>query len=325
MRLPSLALIGTALSAITALAAQDPVQKWSQLAAKSRDGVIKLDSESYQDLLALDREYSVTVLLTALPAQFKCQPCHNFDPSFSQVADSWARLPRSARDQHFFAKLDFADGQAVYSQLGLTSAPTVMFHPPLAGERRNNKLGVINYDMNRNGLSVQPFYSWAKNLTPQSFDLHVPLNPWPFILIPLALAFTAISLYTLSPILIPLIQSRVVWGTFSIILILTFTSGYMWNKIKGAPYVAVAKGGGVSWIAGGYQNQLGLESQVVGGIYGLLAFSIVALTVFVPSQSSPAKQRIGVYLWLGMLVVVFSLLMKLFKMKNGGYPFSLLF
>jgi hypothetical protein len=38
----------------------------------------------------------------------------------------------------------------------------------------------------------------------------------------------------------------------------------------------------------------------------------------VPAQSSPSKQRIGVYLWLGMLVVIFSLLIKLFKMKNGG-------
>lgn len=58
---------------------------------------------------------------------------------------------------------------------------------------------------------------------------------------------------------------------------------------------------------------------------GLLAFSIVALSVLVPAQTSAVKQRVGVYLWLGMLVIVFSLLMKLFKMKNGGYPFSLLF
>ena len=58
---------------------------------------------------------------------------------------------------------------------------------------------------------------------------------------------------------------------------------------------------------------------------GLLGFSIVALTVFVPGQLNPAKQRIAVYLWLAMLVVVFSLLMKLFKVKNGGYPFHLLF
>jgi oligosaccharyltransferase complex subunit gamma len=40
----------------------------------------------------------------------------------------------------------------------------------------------------------------------------------------------------------------------------------MWNKIKNAPYVAAGQDGRVSWIAGGYQNQLGLETQVVGGI-----------------------------------------------------------
>ena len=40
----------------------------------------------------------------------------------------------------------------------------------------------------------------------------------------------------------------------------------MWNKIKNAPYVAVDPQGKVNWIAGGYQNQLGLESQVVAGL-----------------------------------------------------------
>ncbi|KAK8869525.1 hypothetical protein IAR55_000091 [Kwoniella newhampshirensis] len=299
---------------------------WSAIASKSKDGIIKLNSESYEDLLALDRDYSVSVLLTALPPQFKCQPCHVFDPSFNLVAASWRKVPKQVRDQHFFAKLDFEDGQAVYQQLGLTSAPTLQFHPPLAGPLRNsNKLSVITYELNRHGLTAPPLHSWLTGLTPQPFSLYKPFNPIPFIVVPLALIVITVSLYSMRAILIPLAQSRVVWGTGSLILILTFTSGYMWNKIKGAPYVAAGPGGSVSWIAQGYSNQLGLESQVVGGVYGLLAFSIVALTVFVPAQSSPVKQRIGVYLWLAMLIVVFSLLMKLFRMKNGGYPFGLLF
>jgi oligosaccharyltransferase complex subunit gamma len=57
----------------------------------------------------------------------------------------------------------------------------------------------------------------------------------------------------------------------------------------------------------------------------MLSFCIIALTVFVPGQLNPTKQRIAVYLWLAMLIVVFSLLFKLFKVKNGGYPFGLLF
>jgi hypothetical protein len=38
----------------------------------------------------------------------------------------------------------------------------------------------------------------------------------------------------------------------------------MWNRIKNAPYIGVDQSGRVSWIASGYQNQLGIESQVVG-------------------------------------------------------------
>ncbi|WVR05412.1 hypothetical protein IAU60_002427 [Kwoniella sp. DSM 27419] len=312
------------LLAIPATLASDAAH-WSALAAKSKDGVIKLDSASYDEILSNDREYSVAVVLTALPAQFKCQPCHDFDPSFHAVAASWNRQPKHIRGQHFFAQLDFTDGQAIYQRLGLSSAPTVQFHPALSGPNKSNKLSVVTYELNRHGLTAPPLHGWLNNLTPAPFKFTVPIKPMTYILVPLSIVTVIGSLYSMRNILVPLAQSRVVWGTLSLILILTFTSGYMWNKIKGAPYVAAGPGGSVSWIAQGYSNQLGLESQVVGGIYGLLAFSIIALTVFIPSQTSPLKQRIGVFLWLGMLVVVFSLLIKLFRMKNGGYPFAILF
>ena len=50
-------------------------EHWASIASKSRHGVIKLTSESYEDLLAADRDYSVVTVLTAMPAQYKCQPC----------------------------------------------------------------------------------------------------------------------------------------------------------------------------------------------------------------------------------------------------------
>jgi oligosaccharyltransferase complex subunit gamma len=57
------------------LALASNIEHWSTLARQSKDGVIKLDSQSYDDLISPDREYSVSVVLTALPSQFKCQPC----------------------------------------------------------------------------------------------------------------------------------------------------------------------------------------------------------------------------------------------------------
>ena len=43
------------------------------------NGIITLDSASYERLISSShsspRNYSVSVVLTALPSQFKCQPC----------------------------------------------------------------------------------------------------------------------------------------------------------------------------------------------------------------------------------------------------------
>lgn len=63
------------LLSLPLLAIASSAEHWATLASKSKDGVIKLDSQSYDDLLSADRDYSVSVVLTALPAQFKCQPC----------------------------------------------------------------------------------------------------------------------------------------------------------------------------------------------------------------------------------------------------------
>jgi oligosaccharyltransferase complex subunit gamma len=48
--------------------------------------------------------------------------------------------------------------------------------------------------------------------------------------------------------------------------ILLFTSGHMFNHIRKVPYVTGDGRGGVNYIASGFQNQLGLETQVVAAI-----------------------------------------------------------
>jgi oligosaccharyltransferase complex subunit gamma len=51
---------------------------------------------------------------------------------------------------------------------------------------------------------------------------------------------------------------------------------------------------------------------------GLLAASVLILSEVVPTIKSSAKQRIAILLWTGVLVFLFSLLVRLFKIKNGG-------
>lgn len=58
---------------------------------------------------------------------------------------------------------------------------------------------------------------------------------------------------------------------------------------------------------------------------GLLSFAFLMLLLVVPTQTSPTRQRAQVYLWSAIIVIVYSLLLSLFRVKNRGYPFKLFF
>lgn len=120
------------------------------------------------------------------------------------------------------------------------------------------------------------------------------------------------------------------------------TSGYMWTQIRHPPYAQPSQHG-VNYFAPGYQNQLGAETHIVACICesalasvatradlcsadGVLAFAVYTLAVTLPEVKNPAKQRIGVYVWLAILFVMFSVLLSIFGgQKQQGYPFRLLF
>jgi multisubunit Na+/H+ antiporter MnhF subunit len=57
---------------------------------------------------------------------------------------------------------------------------------------------------------------------------------------------------------------------------------------------------------------------------GLLAFSTVALTTLAPKMLGSYRQRFAIYIWVGVTIFIFSFLVKVFKIKNGGDPFRLL-
>jgi oligosaccharyltransferase complex subunit gamma len=77
----------------------------------------------------------------------------------------------------------------------------------------------------------------------------------------------AITLFTVtSPYVIPIIQNRNIWAAISLIAILLFTSGHMFNHIRKVPYVAGDGRGGISYFAGGFSSQFGMETQIVAAM-----------------------------------------------------------
>jgi oligosaccharyltransferase complex subunit gamma len=69
-----------------------------------------------------------------------------------------------------------------------------------------------------------------------------------------------------APHIMPIIQNRNVWAAASLLAVLLFTSGHMYNHIRKVPYVAGDGKGGVSYFAGGFQNQYGMETQIIACI-----------------------------------------------------------
>jgi oligosaccharyltransferase complex subunit gamma len=69
-----------------------------------------------------------------------------------------------------------------------------------------------------------------------------------------------------APYILPIIQNRNLWAAISLILVLLFTSGHMFNHIRKVPYAGNDGKGGLTYFAGGFQNQFGLETQIVAAM-----------------------------------------------------------
>ena len=144
-------------------------------------------------------------------------------------------------------------------------------------------------------------------------------------------------------------QNRNIWAAFSLIAILLFTSGHMFNHIRKVPYVAGNGKGGVSYFVPGFTNQIGLETQIVAAMCkypaerlspprrspagrghaneadadGVLSFATVSLALKVPLIADVGRQQAAVWVWSAIMLGVYSFLMSVFRIKSGGYPFWL--
>ncbi|KAJ3489078.1 hypothetical protein NLI96_g2379 [Meripilus lineatus] len=285
--------------------------------ASAGKGVINLDERTYNLLTTPKRTWSATVQLTAMDKRRRCAPCKDFFPSFTEVAKAWATVPSKDRDGHFFATLDFDNAMPVFQKLGLQSAPVVHVYPPTEGPRKpaNGRTAYSTYDF-AYGFEPAPLAEQLSNHTPVPIPYKAPIDwaRWG--------TFGGIALLfaTTLRFVAPILKSRWSWAAGTVLTSLVMTSGYMFTRIRNAPFT----GGNGQWIAPGYQNQFGQETQVIAMIYGLLAAAFLMLTVVTPYTVSPKRQKAQVYLWSIVIFIMYSVLISLFKVKNRGYPFKLL-
>ncbi|KAK1762367.1 OST3/OST6 family protein [Phialemonium atrogriseum] len=321
------ALFSLSLLAGGSLAARKSTEdRFNEYHAKSLSSTpVKLGDASYKKLTSAPRDYSVAVLLTALEARFACHLCTEFQPEWELLSNSWTKGDKAGDSRLLFGTLDFSDGRDIFLGLGLQTAPVLLLFKPTAGPHAWPSAEPIRYDFTNGPQTAEQVHQWLARHTPDRPHPPVkrPINLFKWIVTLVAGSGIMTAAYLVWPYLLPIIQSRNIWAASSLIMILLFTSGHMFNHIRKVPYVAADGRGGISYFAGGFQNQFGLETQIIAAIYGILSFAAISLTLRAPRIVDAKAQQVAVLAWVGILFVVYSFLLSVFRIKNGGYPFSL--
>ncbi|KAF2965683.1 hypothetical protein GQX73_g7891 [Xylaria multiplex] len=286
---------------------------------------LKLSDATYKKLTSAPRDYSVGVLLTALDAKYGCQLCTAFQPEWEVLGKSWAKGDKKGESRLILSTLDFSEGRETFMSLGLQTAPVLLLFQPTTGPHAVSSPEPLRFDFANGPPSADLVHDWlARHLPDRPHPpVYRPVNYTRWVVTTVSLLGALGIVIKLWPYILPVLQNRNVWAGLSLICILLFTSGHMYNQIRKVPYVAGDGRGGISYFAGGFQSQYGLETQIIAFIYGVLSFATISLAMKAPRTKDSHLQQVMVIAWGIVLTVMYSYLLSVFRVKNGGYPFKL--
>ncbi|KAL4760452.1 OST3/OST6 family protein [Aspergillus foveolatus] len=306
------------------LAAAPNTDKFEKYQSISRLAPLQLNDSSYDDITSKPRDYHVAVVLTATEARFGCVLCRDFQPEFDLIARSWNKGSKPDDLKLLFGTLDFRNGKTAFQKLMLQTAPVLLVFPPTVGPHAKVDDSPSRFDFS-GPVSADQVYAWINRQLPDGPKppLVRPIN-YMRIVSGITILMGVVTLFSvLSPYVLPVVRNRNLWAAFSLIAVLLFTSGHMFNHIRKVPYVVGDGRGGINYFAGGFSNQFGMETQIVAAIYAVLSFSAIALAMKVPRIADNKSQQVAVVIWGAVLLGTYSFLLSVFRAKNGGYPFFL--
>ncbi|KAK9467581.1 hypothetical protein V1512DRAFT_205796 [Lipomyces arxii] len=290
--------------------------------SSARPGLIRLSDKNFDSVVSAPRDYGLVVLITAEAPQMGCQLCRQFAPDFNLVVHSW-NVDHKNGDGLYFGILDFKDGQKTFQKLQLKTAPNLWVYAPTVGENAG-PAQPYNYDIvgvpDVPGSIIRFIQSHIKGT---EIQIHRPKDYSKIITNVLVVVGAIGGIRFVYRFVRPVWKSRAAWAGLSLVLILMFISGHMYNNIRHTPYVANNRQGEVQYIAGGFTNQYGFETQAVAVLYAFLAFSAISLASKVPRMTVRTRQTSATGTWCILMWCLFSLLLFVFRMKNRGYPYSL--
>ncbi|RXG70016.1 Magnesium transporter protein 1 [Armadillidium vulgare] len=238
-------------------------------------------------------------MFTALAPSRQCGICRYANDEYQLVANSW-RYSQSYSNKLYFALVDFDEGQEVFQQLKLNSAPVYM-HFPAKGKPK--KADTLDIQRIRVCSDLQ--------IIPVCFMLVIVL-----VVVVGLLYFRKNSL--------DFLYNSTVWATGALAFTFAMISGQMWNHIRGPPFLHKTQGGNIAYIHGSSQGQFIIETYIVGLLHAAVVLGMILMTEAAGKRDDVRKRRIQAFIGLGLVAFFFSLQLSIFKSKAHGYPYSFL-
>lgn len=296
--------------------------------------VLPLTDENYETVLNGKRDYHLVVLFTSENSKINCVLCREINPAYEIIANSWYQdNPEGITDfdpedkeiapkNIYFFRSDYDSSKKLFALLQLNSIPKIFYFRP------TNALGPNNFQNEK--IEYQFFQGdhrylmidWFSQLTGHKFNLHIPVDKSKVIINIVWVLSTLIVIKKFNKKIIQLLRSKLPWTIISLMGILLFVTGYMFNQIRGSPYVIEHPDGRVEYFLAGQQNQLGVETQIISFIYGALSLLFIILIKRAPEIKNDSVGLILVGVVSALIFALFSLLLSIYGLKGLGFPYK---
>ena len=162
-------------------------------------------------------------------------------------------------------------------------------------------------------MDADDFANWVKQTTGESFTIQRPFDYQKLVINLGLVLFALATLKLVYSKFASLLNSSTFWAAIGLIFIIHMTCGYMWNQIRHAPYSGMGGNGKLEIIAGNFQSQYQVETQLISAIYAVCAAAVVFLVQPVPKMENPNMQRSAIYGGLMVFMLAYSILIAIFR------------
>lgn len=309
----------------------------TRLVKKLGNKVINLNDENYEYILNGARDYHLIVMLSSQSSQINCVLCNEFKPEFEIVGNSWIQdhpngLSKDELEDEeepkknvYFLYSEFGDSRKFFLTLQLNNIPKVFHFPPTTNQKPNEYLNQYDQYQFLQGDHKQLLSAWAGQMTGHKFNIYVPVDYIKIATNALITLAAAMIIKRFNSQLAKIVKSRMLWSGISLVLVLLLISGYMFNQIRGVPFVMDHQDGRVEYFLPSQQNQLGIETQIMSFVYGCLSLLTVVLIKKAPEIKYSQVKLIAVVVISILIFGLYSVLLSIFGIKGMGYPYKFLF